>query len=401
MTTTDTTEMTPPAPQPVRRLRRSRTDRIGAGVAGGLGDYFRVDPVLFRVLFATAAFFGGAGVLGYLLAWAAIPEAGTEKAAIDGWVSALRRRRVPVWLIAAAAVFLFWLIAFSWWAPGPFVPVIVVVIVLVAILGRRARHDTPSEAPSLAPPVSLAKDTDSPADSRIEPLTAPGGPPAWVGETRNWMREARESRRARLRRALPVKITTLVTFVAAMVVLGLIDAARGITLTTYFWFALAILGTGLIVGLAMRRASWSIALLLVPTIIGLIGFAGTTVSLSDGIGQKQWKPTTTVGSEYKLAFGQGVLDLRSLPAQSGPSHVRIDVAAGQVEILAPKTLNLTVQANVRFGDISIDGHSYHDGPLASHGVNVNRTINPPAGATGPQITVDVHLSDGNIDLRRS
>ena len=66
----------------------------GAGVAGGLGDYFRVEPVLFRVLFATAAFFGGAGVLGYLLAWAAIPEEGTEKAAIDGWVASLRRRRV-------------------------------------------------------------------------------------------------------------------------------------------------------------------------------------------------------------------------------------------------------------------------------------------------------------------
>src|SRR3954452_21085063 len=122
MTTTDTVDMTPPAAgtPPVRRLRRSSTDRIGAGVAGGLGDYFAVDPVLFRVLFATAAFFGGAGVLGYLLAWAAIPEAGTEAAPIDGWVAALRRRRIPFWLVAVAAGTLFWVVAFSWWAPGPF-----------------------------------------------------------------------------------------------------------------------------------------------------------------------------------------------------------------------------------------------------------------------------------------
>jgi phage shock protein PspC (stress-responsive transcriptional regulator) len=61
-------------------------------VAGGLGEYFVVDPVLFRVLFATAAFFGGAGVLGYLLAWAAIPEQGTERAPIDGWIHGLRER---------------------------------------------------------------------------------------------------------------------------------------------------------------------------------------------------------------------------------------------------------------------------------------------------------------------
>ena len=109
MTTTDSFAMTPPpAPTPSpRRLRRSRSDRIGAGVAGGLGEYFGVDPVLFRVLFATAAFFGGAGVLGYLLAWAAIPDEGTERAAIDGWVTLVagapravladhHRRRVPV-----------------------------------------------------------------------------------------------------------------------------------------------------------------------------------------------------------------------------------------------------------------------------------------------------------------
>jgi predicted membrane protein len=139
----------------------------------------------------------------------------------------------------------------------------------------------------------------------------------------------------------------------------------------------------------------------VPTVIGLIGFAGTNVSLRDGIGQKQWKPTAHPAAQYKLAFGQGVLDLRELPAQTSPSDVRIDLVGGQVEILAPKTLNMTVHVNVRFGDITIDGHGYDDGPLRSHGVNVSRTIDAPTGATGPAITVDVHVSDGNIDIRRS
>jgi phage shock protein PspC (stress-responsive transcriptional regulator) len=401
MTTTDTIDMTPPSPPPppLRRLRRSRTDRIGAGVAGGLGEYFGLDPVLFRVLFATASFFGGAGVLAYLLAWAAIPEAGTERAAIDGWVASLRRHRVPFWLVVAGAGVLFWLIAFSWWAPGPFVPVVLVVIVLIAVLSRRTRVDT-APAPS-TPTVNLSKDVAAEPTAADAPTPAPSdAPPVWVTETRQWMREARENRKARLRRALPIKIATLVTFVVAMVVLGLVDAAHGIAIPVYFWVALGILGTGLLVGVSLRRASWSIALLLVPTVLGLIGLAGTKASLRDGIGQKQWKPTTTVGTKYRLAFGQGVLDLRSFtPARA--ATVRIDVAAGQVEILAPRTLNLRVHANVRFGDISIDGHSYDDGGLSAHGINVSRMIEAPATATGPAVTVDVHLADGNVNIRHN
>jgi len=179
MTTTDmTTPIPPTTPPPTRRLRRSRTDRIGAGVAGGLGEYFGIDPVIFRVLFATAAFFGGAGVLAYLLAWAAIPEEGTEHAAIDGWVASLRSRRVPVWLIAAGAALLLWLVAFSWWAPGPFFPVLAVVLILVVIFGRRGRSEVP---PAAVAPTSSAPTAVLPMSV---PLPASGGSSA-VGLNRS------------------------------------------------------------------------------------------------------------------------------------------------------------------------------------------------------------------------
>src|SRR6476469_10688213 len=159
MTTTDMTTPLPPAPQPpTRRLRRSRTDRIGARVAGGLGEYFGIDPVIFRVLFATAAFFGGAGILGYLLAWAAIPEQGRENAPIDGWVASLRHRQVPMWLIAVGAGLLLWFAAFSWWAPGPFFPVMAVVIILVIAFGRRGRRAGPRPPVATEATVSLATD---------------------------------------------------------------------------------------------------------------------------------------------------------------------------------------------------------------------------------------------------
>jgi phage shock protein PspC (stress-responsive transcriptional regulator) len=50
-----------------RTLTRSSTDRKVSGVAGGLGEYFGVDPVLFRIGFAVATLASGAGALAYLL----------------------------------------------------------------------------------------------------------------------------------------------------------------------------------------------------------------------------------------------------------------------------------------------------------------------------------------------
>jgi phage shock protein PspC (stress-responsive transcriptional regulator) len=49
-----------------RTLTRSSTDRMLGGVAGGLGDYFGVDPVLFRVGFVVATLLSGVGALAYL-----------------------------------------------------------------------------------------------------------------------------------------------------------------------------------------------------------------------------------------------------------------------------------------------------------------------------------------------
>jgi phage shock protein C len=55
-------------------LRRSSSDRVIAGVAGGLAEYLGVDPVLLRIAFVVLAL-TGSGVLLYVIAWIAIPEA--------------------------------------------------------------------------------------------------------------------------------------------------------------------------------------------------------------------------------------------------------------------------------------------------------------------------------------
>ena len=61
-------------PEAPRRLTRSRSDRVLAGVAGGIGDYFDVDPVFVRIAFvAVTIFSGGLGILLYVIAAIAMP----------------------------------------------------------------------------------------------------------------------------------------------------------------------------------------------------------------------------------------------------------------------------------------------------------------------------------------
>lgn len=64
-------------PDTNRRLRRSKDDRVLAGVCGGLGQYLGIDPVLLRIAFVVLTVGGGSGVLLYLVGWIAIPEAET------------------------------------------------------------------------------------------------------------------------------------------------------------------------------------------------------------------------------------------------------------------------------------------------------------------------------------
>ncbi len=56
-----------------RRLCRSRKNRIVAGVAGGLGEYFDIDPVLVRVIFVVATLASGVGILAYIILWIVVP----------------------------------------------------------------------------------------------------------------------------------------------------------------------------------------------------------------------------------------------------------------------------------------------------------------------------------------
>jgi phage shock protein PspC (stress-responsive transcriptional regulator) len=64
----------------MKKLHRLREDRKLAGICAGLGEYFDLDPVFFRLFFLATLLFGGLGALAYLALWVMVPE----KAAAEG-----------------------------------------------------------------------------------------------------------------------------------------------------------------------------------------------------------------------------------------------------------------------------------------------------------------------------
>ena len=63
------------SPSGAKRLVRS-DDRWIGGVAGGVADYFGVDPMLVRILFAASLLLPGPQVLLYLILWLVMPNSG-------------------------------------------------------------------------------------------------------------------------------------------------------------------------------------------------------------------------------------------------------------------------------------------------------------------------------------
>src|SRR5829696_3591370 len=105
--TTESTGAAPERPAVARRLTRSRDDRMLAGVAAGLGRYFDMSPVVYRLAFAVLALAGGTGLLLYLAAWVVMPAEGEERSLAEQALHDRRERpalAVGLGLLALAAI---------------------------------------------------------------------------------------------------------------------------------------------------------------------------------------------------------------------------------------------------------------------------------------------------------
>ena len=116
------------------RLYRSTTDRVIAGVCGGLAHYFKIDPALVRILFLVFALAGGASLLLYVVLWIAVPsDAGAPIASTahagNETVAVVLIAIGSVWLLANLGAFTLIEWRFAW--------PLVLVALGVLILARR------------------------------------------------------------------------------------------------------------------------------------------------------------------------------------------------------------------------------------------------------------------------
>ncbi|MFH2037127.1 MAG: PspC domain-containing protein [Candidatus Zixiibacteriota bacterium] len=133
-----------------KKLYRSRVDSKIAGVCGGLGDYFDIDPTIIRIIAIISIFIHGIGLLAYIVAWIAMPqyplgqEVTVEKKPRkkSAWNSSL----TGIVLVGIGVVFLF--DQFFWWFHfhNYFWPIVLILIgaaLVIRGINRQEKTENP------------------------------------------------------------------------------------------------------------------------------------------------------------------------------------------------------------------------------------------------------------------
>lgn len=348
-------ETQPPPYQDLDRLRRSVSDRYIAGVAGGLGRHFDIDPTIIRVLLAVLTLFGGAGVLIYVTCWLFVPEDGKEKAAIS--ISSDARK---ILLLAAAGIAFVLAVgdAFSGFDTGwPIASLAVVIAVIVIARDRRAvRRKTPEQDWNQYAQQVRQQVTDQVNEQVAQYGTAqPPTPPTWHPPVLTPPLLPPHPKRAGIVWFWP----TLALIAIGLGTVGAIDADTRVDPGVYPAVALAITGVMLLVGSLYGRPGGLIFLgfvstftLAAATVLGTFHFDGRHL---------EENPTSSAAVEdaYSIQMGQIELDLTGVvdPAALAGRTIDLDLNAGQITVIVPRSLNVRIDAEMGFaGGINIPGY---------------------------------------------
>jgi phage shock protein PspC (stress-responsive transcriptional regulator) len=280
----------PPSSPGVRRLTRSSSEKLIGGVAGGLGRYFGVDPILFRIAFVVLTFAGGVGVLAYIGLLAFVPA--------DDDSRAFGQRR-DANLIGAVLLGIVVLLILG--PPVFFVgPVLIPIALLIGIgvLLWRAAGGKP-----------------------------PGGDPGRLV--------------ARAVIALLIGIAAVGGFAGVFVLAAL---GGGTTLAILAIVA----GVALVVAGLAGGARWLIVPALV-LVLPLAIVAAADVRVDGGVGERSYRPATVqeLRPEYKLGMGELIVDLRDVDLPAGTTRTKIELGIGHGVLRVPE--NACVTSDVRIG----------------------------------------------------
>lgn len=126
-----------------KRLYRSRTNSMIAGVCGGLGEYFNVDPTIMRLVAVLLIFADGIGLIAYIIAWIVIPRnPEIEAEVITTEKSELNRLLPGLALIAVGFIFL--LNNLIPWFHFSYLWPLVLIVLGIVILTKAQKKSVPS-----------------------------------------------------------------------------------------------------------------------------------------------------------------------------------------------------------------------------------------------------------------
>ncbi|MCX6397278.1 MAG: PspC domain-containing protein [Propionibacteriales bacterium] len=387
----------PPPHQDLDRLRRSVSDRYIAGVAGGLGRHFNIDPTVIRVLLAVLTLFGGAGVLIYAVCWFFVPEEGKEKATINIGTDARK-----ILLLAAAGIALLLAIgdSFNGFGAGwPIASIAVVIAVVVIARDKRAvrRAQPGTDWNQYAQQVSQQV-TDQVTERVNEQMTQQYGtgqaPPAWYPSAVTPPLLPPHPKRTGILWFWP----TLALIAIALGTVGIIDQTSQVTAGVYPAVALGVTGVMLLVGSFVGRPGGLILLgivstvaLAAATVLGTFNFDGRNLEANP-------LTSTEVQSEYEVHMGRIQLDLTDVADVEALAGREIDLHlnAGEITVIVPRSLNVQINAETGFaGGIKIPG--YDGGGIEDQ---ASRTITGSPANTLPPLELDLEVRVGQITVEQ-
>ncbi|MBW1601374.1 PspC domain-containing protein [Streptomyces sp. JJ66] len=423
------------------RLKRSRGSKVVAGVCGGLGRHYDVDPVVVRVPVAVLSIVGGLGLLLYGFAWLLLPLEGED----ENEGRRLLTGRVAGSTLAALLCALggsgLMLAAMSSGARSlPFSVLLSAALVGALVWSRNRRREeaearpdplphTPPEAQ--APPVPhapswwrdpLAKDaeggsgdrdsgylwgpadadasTDGIADRPADPFAAPGGT-GTTGTGTSDADAASGAGRRRRRLGWIVVPAALVVGVNATAVAW--DSGQlGTALVTGCAWALGVLVLGLLASVFFGRVGVGTVLATALTGALLVGAALLPDDITTTWSSTRWAPASAdeVRSVYRTGNGEAALDLSGVGLTEGQSvRSAVDTGVGELRVIVPQ--NVTLRLDL---DVAIGGYRLREGAASEGGVAISRsvTVEPrgdaePAGA----VHLDVDMVVGELVVEQA
>ncbi|MFD3552567.1 PspC domain-containing protein [Streptomyces goshikiensis] len=408
-------------------LRRGRRDKVLAGVCGGLGRYFDLDPVIFRIVLGVLAVTGGIGLIFYGFAWLLLPLEGEEdseaKKLLTGRVEGATLAAVFAALIGCAL----FLSMLDNGGLGIFSALVIVAVGAGAYWSQRSRAAQPPQAPA-APAAQRAvqRAPHSPAPPETQAPPTPGGPSWWrdplvkdgttgpVGASGYLWGPDDDAAPAAAPGvpAAPEPVRTPAVprggiggrvFVLAVLAGGVATAsvwhgsALGHALQIGLATALAVFGLGLLVSSVRGRTGFGTILLSVITAGLLAGASALPREIGTDWRDVAWRPAAVqdVRPVYEAGTGLATLDLSHLDVPKGTTlKVRAGIDAGRLKVVVPREVTARADIGIRtLGDVQLPGDREEDVRLRSGGEQRQVTL-PPAAGTEAGGTIELHLSAG-------